>query len=95
MLETYIFRDPESSNSSRRLLLVEEPAELSCVAVMLGEYSVFLPGLWHPLTLEEITAAFCRRREVADRLNLALRGKEVPWPKRPMYFLDKSAGGQG
>jgi hypothetical protein len=91
LLQTYIFRDPDSSNSTRRLLLVDDPDELRCVAVMLGEYSVFLPGLWNPLTWDEIAAAFCRRRGVGGRLNLTLRGKEMPWPKRPMYFLDRPA----
>src|ERR1022692_895759 len=50
ILETYIFRDPESSNATRRVLLVDDPDDLKCVAVMLGEYSIFLPGLWNPLT---------------------------------------------
>jgi hypothetical protein len=91
LLETYIFRDPDSPNSTRRLLLVDDPDELRCVAVTLGEYSVFVPGLWNSLTWEGIAVAFCRRCEAGDRLNLALRGKEVPWPKRPTYFLDRPA----
>ena len=88
LLETYIFRDSDSPDSTRRLLLVNDPDELRCVAVMLGEYMVFLPGLRDPLTWDELVAALCRRREVGDRLNLALSGKEVPWPTRPMYLLD-------
>jgi hypothetical protein len=90
-LETYIFRDPDSSSSTKRLLLVNDPDELRCVAVMLGDYSVFLPGLWNPLTWDELAAAFCHRREAGDRLNLTLRGKEVPWPKQPIYLLDRPA----
>jgi hypothetical protein len=89
LLETYIFRDPDSPTSTRRILLVDDPDELRCVAVMLGEYSVFLPAWWNPLTWDELAEAFCRRREPGDRLNLTLRGKEVPWPKGPMYLLDR------
>lgn len=89
LMETYIFRDPDSPNSMRRLLLVDDTHELRCVAVTLGEYSIFLPGWWEPLTWDELAAAFCDRRGPGDRLNLTLRGKEVPWPKRPMYLLDK------
>ena len=70
---------------------MNDPDELRCVAVMLGEHSVFLPGLWNPLTWDELAAAFCRRREAGDRLNLTLRGKEVPWPKQPIYLLDRPA----
>lgn len=91
ILETYIFRDSDSPISTRRFLLVDDPDELRCVAVTIGEYSVFLPGLWNPLTWDELAAAFCHRREAEDRLNLTLSGKEVPWPTRPMYLLDRPA----
>ena len=91
ILETYIFRDPGSSAAANRLLLVDDPDELRCVAVMLGEYSVFLPGLWRAMTWDEVAAAFSRRRETGDRLNLTLQGKEMPWPKRPTYFIDSPA----
>jgi hypothetical protein len=93
LLETYIFRDPDSPNSTRRILLVDDPDELRCVAVMLGEYSVFLPAWWNPRTWDELAEAFCRRREPGDRLNLTLRGKEVPWPKGPMYLFDRPGKG--
>lgn len=91
LLATYILYDPDSPNSARRLLLVNDPEELRCVAVVLGQYSVFLPGVWNPLTWDELAEALCRRREVGDRLNLTLSGKEVPWPTRPMYLLDRLA----
>jgi hypothetical protein len=92
LLETYILRDADLPSSTRRLLLVDDPDELRCVAVMLGEYGVFLPGLWNPLVWDELAAAFCLRREDGDRLNVTLRGKEVPWPKRPMHILDVPVG---
>jgi len=58
---------------------------------MLGEHSVFLPGLWNTMTWDEISAAFCNRLEDGGHLNVRLQGKEMPWPKRPTYFLDKTA----
>lgn len=91
LLETYILRDSDSPNSTRRLLLVNDPDELRCIAIVLGEYSVFLPGLSNPLIWDELAAAFTRRCEVGNRLNVTLSGKEVPWPTQPMYLLDRLA----
>lgn len=88
ILDTYIFRDPDSATSVRRLLLVADPDELRCVAVTIGEYSVFLPSWSRPKTWDETSAAFGRACDSDGRLSLALRGKEVPWPRAPMYFLD-------
>jgi hypothetical protein len=90
-LETYMFRDQDASNTSRRILLVDEPSELRCIVIMLGEYSVFLPGLFNTRTWDETSAAFSSRRGKDDRLNVTLRGKEMPWPKWPTYFLDPPA----
>lgn len=92
VLETYVFRDPGSSDAARRVLLVSDPYELRCVAVMFGEYGVFLPALTNPTTWDEVAAAFCHRRAAGDRLNVNLRGKEVPWPKWPTYFFDRPVG---
>lgn len=88
LLDTYIFQDPDCSTATRRVLLVNDPEDLECVVVMLGEYSVFLPGLRSPMTWDDVAAAFCRRRQSGDRLNVNLRGKEVPWPRSPTYLLD-------
>jgi hypothetical protein len=90
ILSSFIFRDPDSPASLRRLLLVDDPEELRCVAVSIGEYSVFLPDWRRPNTWDEISAAFGRMCDSAGRLNITLNGKEVPWPKSPTYFLDTS-----
>lgn len=50
ILPAYILRDPSASAIERRVLLVNEPDELRCVAVVLGEHTVFLPGIFHPMT---------------------------------------------
>lgn len=88
ILDTYVFRDPDSATSVRRMILVADPDELRCLAVTIGEYSVFLPGWPRPKTWDETSATFGRECEADGRLNLELKGKEVPWPKKPMYFLD-------
>jgi hypothetical protein len=87
-LPTYIFRDHSAPPEVRRVLLVDRPEELRCVAVMLGEHMVFLPGLFRPMTCEELAEAFASKREEGDRLTASLGGKEVPWPRWPTYFLD-------
>jgi HNH endonuclease len=87
-LDSYIFRDPDSPTSARRLLLVEEPDELRCVAVNIGEYSVFLPDWHRPMTWGETSEAFCRMSDAGGSLSLSLQGKEIPWPRSPVYFLD-------
>ena len=88
ILDTYVFRDPDSATSVRRMILVADPDELRCLAVTIGEYSVFLPGWPRPKTWDETSATFGRECEADGRLNCELKGKEVPWPKKPMYFLD-------
>lgn len=88
ILDTYVFRDPDSATSVRRMILVADPDELRCLAVTIGEYSIFLPGWPRPKTWDETSAAFGRECEADGRLNLELKGKEIPWPKKPMYFLD-------
>jgi hypothetical protein len=88
ILPTYILRNPSASPTERRVLLVNEPDELRCVAVVLGEHMVCLPGMFRPMTCKELAEAFVRRRE-AGRLNMEFHGKEVPWPRWPTYFLDR------
>jgi hypothetical protein len=67
---------------------VNDPPELDCVAVMIGEYSVFLPGVWQPRDWASVAAPFRSRCADDDRLNVRLHGKEVPSPRWPMYLLD-------
>jgi hypothetical protein len=87
ILPTYVLRDPNASPEERRVLLVERPDELRCVAVVLGEHTVFLPSLFRPITCDKLVEAFARRVE-GDRLTVSLDGKEVPWPKCATYFMD-------
>lgn len=89
VLPTYVFRDPESAATIRRILLVNEPQELRCVAVTIGEHGVFLPGVFNPMPMDELARAFAGRCDDEQRLNVTLHGKLVPWPSRATYLLDQ------
>lgn len=87
-LTTYVFRDYDAAPDARRILIVDRPDDLRCVAVTLGEHMVFLPGIFNPKTCDELAEAFASKREGGDRLTVHLDGKMVPWPRWPTYFLD-------
>ena len=80
IIPTYILRNPAASPGERRMLLVDHPDELRCVAVMLGEHTVFLPGIFRPLTCQQLAEVFASRRNADDKLNVSLNGTEMPWP---------------
>jgi hypothetical protein len=88
VIPTYMFRSPDSATARRRILLVDDPEELRCVAVLMGEHGVFLPSVVDQIAMHELCEAFAGRREEGDRISVALHGKEVPWPRRGTYFLD-------
>ena len=88
ILKPYLFRDPSTPSSQRSMLVVTDPPELASVAVTLGEFALFLPGVWQGGTWEEIGLAFAGRAESDGRLEISLHGKTVPWPTSPTYFLD-------
>lgn len=88
VLPTYMLRRPDALPDERRILLVNEPDELRCVAIIVREQTVFLPGLERALTWEGLAEAFRRHRKSDGQLSVNLNGKEVPWPMRPRYFLD-------
>ncbi|MFF1319830.1 hypothetical protein ACFVZZ_10440 [Streptomyces chartreusis] len=88
ILQTYLLRTPDASPDERRILLVERPDELRCVAVVLGEHTIFLPSLFESRPYEELVEVLASRRESDDRLSIHLDGKAVPWPTRAMYFMD-------
>jgi hypothetical protein len=75
IIPTYILRNPAASQAERRMLLVDQPDELRCVAVMLGEHTVFLPGIFRPLTCDQLAEVFGSRREADDKLHVNLNGK--------------------
>ncbi|GAB3873804.1 hypothetical protein GCM10029964_014680 [Kibdelosporangium lantanae] len=88
VVPTYVARDTSASPTSRRILLVTSPDELQCVAVTMGEHTVFLPSPLRPLACDELTKRLVRRCTPEGQLRVHLEGKEVPWPKWPTYLLD-------
>lgn len=91
ILPTYLFTDHRMPSTERRMLLVDDPDDLRCVAVMMGPHMVVLPGLFRPQTFEELAEAFKAYRDGGNRITVNLNGKEVPWPTWPTYLLDRPA----
>jgi hypothetical protein len=80
--------DQAAPRERRRLLVVREPEELRSLAVVLGSHTVFLPGLEDPQPLEVISAALARLSGLLTP-RPQLVGKEIPWPTKPLYALDR------
>ena len=88
IIQPYLFRDPSTPSTRRTIMIVTDPPELASVAVSIGEFTVFLPGLWQDGGWEGIAESFARRAGPDGRLEVSLHGKAVPWPTWPAYFLD-------
>jgi hypothetical protein len=88
IIKPYLFRDPSTPSTRRGILVVSDPPELTAVAVTLGEFMVFLPGLGRDESWEEVARSYARRADSEGRLGVRLHGKAVPWPTSPTYFLD-------
>lgn len=89
VLPTLMLRDPDAPPDKRGMLLVEQPDELRCLAVTLGEWTVFLPGISRPLTYQQLSEAVAETRDGHSKVKFRLHGKEVPWPSRPTYAIDR------
>ncbi|MBM7787600.1 hypothetical protein [Tenggerimyces flavus] len=89
ILPTNMLRDPDAPPNKRRMLLVEQPDELRSLAVTLGEWTVFLPGISRPLTYQQLSEGVAQTRNGHSRVKFRLHGKGVPWPSRPVYALDR------
>jgi hypothetical protein len=84
--------DPDAPPDQRRLFLVQQPHELRSLAVVLGRYTVLLPGLEDLQPVEDLAAALGRVPVLPGspgRRALQWAGKEVPWPAKPVYALDQ------
>ncbi len=88
VIKPYLVRDPTTPDSQRGILIVSDPPELAAVAVTIGEFTVFLPGLGQDGGWEEVASAYARHTDSDGRLKVRLHGKDVPWPTSPAYFLD-------
>jgi hypothetical protein len=87
--------DPDTPADRRDLLVVQEPHELRSLAVVLGRYTVFLPGLEDPQPFMSLASALSRSPMqltspgAPGRIQIPWRGKRIAWPTRPMYALDQ------
>ncbi len=88
IIKPYLFRDPSTPSTRRGILVVSDPPELAAVAVTIGEFTVFLPGLSQDGGWEEVARSYARRADSDGRLGVRLHGKAIPWPNSPAYFLD-------
>lgn len=90
ILPTHMLRSLGADPGVRRILLVEQPEELRCVAVVMGEFTVFLPGIYQPRGYQEIVEAVldAKQRQRQEGVTLDMNGKEVPWPRTARYSMD-------
>lgn len=88
IIPMHILRGPIASAGERRILSVSEPDELRCILVMVSGHTVFLPGIFRPLSFGQLANAFSYRCDADGKLRVVLNGKELPWPRWPTYFLD-------
>lgn len=83
--------DPNSDDNTRKIMVVESPEDLCSVVVVIGRYSVFLPDPWGTLTCDQLEESITRLRDENGWIRgLDLRGQSAPWPRKPMYLLDKA-----
>jgi hypothetical protein len=91
-LSTHVMRVPGTDPALRRILIVSEPSDLQCLAIIMGEFVVFLPSPVALRTWDEIVKAFQKRTNAAGQLQASFSGQEFPWPSRATYFLDPASG---
>lgn len=77
---------PGTPQDTRQLFLVHEPHWLRSLAVVFGEFMVFLPITEHP-SIEEIESGLIRAEQERQTLDV----RELPWPEEPRYLIDGSA----
>jgi hypothetical protein len=93
LLPPLALADPAAMPYRRDLVVVQEPYELRSLAVVLGRYTVFLPGLEDPQPFMSLGAALSKlpgqliSPGAPGRKQIPWRGKRISWPTRPMYAL--------
>lgn len=81
------FFDPAAPRECRQLLVVQEPAEMRSLAVVLGRHTVFLPWATEPKSFDELAAALEWYSALPASHRQCVR-KRIPWPSEPRYALD-------
>jgi hypothetical protein len=90
ILPPLALRDSNSPRDRRQLLVVDEPADLRSLAVVIGRYTVFLPSWLEPQPVDTLAAAVAARSASSDPDRFQWVGKQIPWPSKPMYTLDRA-----
>jgi hypothetical protein len=88
ILPPIAFFDPSAPGERRQLLLVEEPARMRSLAVVLGRHTVFLPSVTEPRSFDDLAAALAWYSALSAPRRQCVR-KDIPWPTEPHYALDK------
>lgn len=81
-LSDYIVWNVGTASPERRMVLVEQPAELQSIAVTMGQATVFLPSL------DPGTDIYSQLPLMREQGELQVSGKEMPWPREPEFALD-------
>jgi hypothetical protein len=82
------FIDPNADRGSRQILYISEPTELDAVAVRMGAHTVYLPGPDDGQTMDSLSAALSATFG-PETQPLEVVAKQIPWPTRPTYALDR------
>lgn len=80
--------NPSHNADTRKIMIAEEPEDLSSVVVRIGHYTVFLPDPWGTRNLEQLAESISGLRGEDGAVPFSMNGKFVPWPTKPMYALD-------
>jgi hypothetical protein len=84
IIRTFATTHPTVDPAIRRLLIVEEPHQLSgSLAVQMGRHLVFLP-----FTADGLYEQLAGMAKKSARFNFNLRGLPVAWPKEPRHLID-------
>ncbi len=81
--------DLNAPSERRGMLLVKTPEELRSLLVVIGHYSILLPGVTDPLSCQELSDAISQWSRPGSPANATLKGDTVPWPTQPEYAMDE------
>ncbi|GGU51533.1 hypothetical protein GCM10010498_05740 [Streptomyces cavourensis] len=81
--------DLNAKSDRRVMMLVRTPEELRSMLVVIGHYSILLPGIDNPLSCQELSEEILRRSHPGGADSATLEGEAIPWPTQPEYRRDE------
>ncbi len=87
LLRTFSITSASESPSTRRLMIVKEPAELQSVGVQFGRHFVFLPWPTNPSLYSNIAPT---PNVASQQINKSLKVDILAWPSGPEHFYDQA-----